>query len=398
MIIDCDTHFMPKDAFDYVEGPRKDQRPVLRINGEGLLAAIDFPGMPPKVTGTTPLPAPGSGAKNLGLCDIEVRMKDYDSLGIESHFILPQFSGWWSYLIEPELAVAVARSYNQSMLRLMRAYPGKIFGVALMPLQDVARAVEELEWAKQNGFRAAVLDKVYPVREHPYSDALGCHRELWPFFQKAEALGMPLFLHNVQHGHRLSNLLPFQRDGLNFFAPSEGQVSLVSLFTSGLLDEFPKLSFIYTEAGTAFIKPLVQRLDAAYETAPVDYDEEEPIPKFVEGGGNLQHARAIVPLEVYQSKNKHLPSHYFRHNFYFTIETEEPELAEAVSLLGPERFLFATDYPHDDPGGRMKFKDLKLLQKNASLTESDKRRILSENATKLFQLAALHATSAGAHS
>lgn len=387
MIVDCDTHFMPKDAFDHVDGALTERRPFLKFSEEGLLVDIDFPGMPPKVPGTTPLSAPGSGAKNKGLCDIEVRMSDYEKLGIELHFILPQFSGWWSYLIEPQLAAAIARSYNLAILRLMREYPGKIHGVALVPLQDVDGAIRELEWAKQNGFKAAVLDKVYPVKEHPCGDSLGCHRELWPFYQKAEALQMPLFLHSVQHGHRLSNLMPFQRDGLNCFAPSEGQVSLVSLLTSGLLDDFPKLKFIYTEAGTAFIKPLVQRLDSAYETAPVDYDEEEPIPRFVEGGGNLQHARAIVPLEVYQSKNKHLPSHYFRNNFFFTIETEEPELAEAVRLLGSGRFLFATDYPHDDPGGRMKFKDLRLLQKNANLTDTDKQRILSENAAELFHLA-----------
>jgi hypothetical protein len=68
---------------------------------------------------------------------------------------------------------------------------------------------------------------------------------------------MPIHLHNVQHGHRISNLLPFQRDGLYIFAPDEGQMSLVSLITSGLLDEYPGLQFVYTEAGTGFIKPLV---------------------------------------------------------------------------------------------------------------------------------------------
>ena len=77
---------------------------------------------------------------------------------------------------------------------------------------------------------------------------------------------MPIYLHNVQHGHRISNLLIFQRDGLYIFAPPEGQMSLVSLFTSGLFDAFPKLQFIFTEAGTAFIKPLVQWLDTVLES------------------------------------------------------------------------------------------------------------------------------------
>ena len=29
------------------------------------------------------------------------------------------------------------------------------------------------------------------------------------------------------------------------------------------------------------------------------------------------------------------------------------ELAETVELFGASQFLFATDYPHDDPGGRL---------------------------------------------
>src|SRR5262249_56002646 len=116
-----------------------------------------------------------------------------------------------------------------------------------------------------------VLDKVFPVKDHPYGEPLGIHRELWPFFKRAEELSMPIYLHNVQHGHRISNLSLFQKDGLYVFAPEEGQMSLVSLITSGLLDEYPRLQFIYTEAGTAFIKPLVVRLDRILEAAPVRY-------------------------------------------------------------------------------------------------------------------------------
>jgi predicted TIM-barrel fold metal-dependent hydrolase len=90
---------------------------------------------------------------------------------------------------------------------------------------------------------------------------------------------------------------------------------------------------------------------------------------------------------VADEKNKLPPSHYFRNNFYWTIETEEPELAEAVQFLGADRFLFATDYPHDDPGGRMKFKDVELLAANTKLSQPDKEKIRFQNATAIFRLA-----------
>jgi predicted TIM-barrel fold metal-dependent hydrolase len=391
MIIDCDTHLMPREAFDGVEGKFSPRKPILKFNDEGLYIDVDFPGYPPEVAGTSPLLAPGSGAMFKSLWDVQLRMADYDNrLGIEQHVVLPQFSGWWSYLIEAELAARMARSHNEAVLRLMKQYPERILGAALVALQDVAGSISEMEWARQNGFCAVVLDKVFPVKDHPYGEPLGSHRELWPFFKRAEELSMPIYLHNVQHGHRISNLPLFQRDGLYVFAPEEGQMSLVSLITSGLLDEHPGLKFIYTEAGTSFIKPLVLRLDRILEAPPVDYaDQEEPLGNrtLTRVGERLRRARALYPAHIFLEKNTKPASYYFKNNFYFTIETEEPELPEAIEFLGAERFLFATDYPHDDPGGRMKFQDVELLRSNPKISESDKELIRWRNADRLFHAA-----------
>lgn len=308
MIIDCDTHLMPRDAFDGVDGQSATIKPKLQFNDQELYVDVDFPGYPAEVPGTSPLLAPGSGAMFKSLWDPESRMADYDNrLGIEQHVVLPQFSGWWSYLIEPELACRMARSHNEALLRLMKEYRGRILGVALVPLQDVPASIREMEWVMDNGFCSVVLDKVYPVKEHAYSEPLGSHRELWPFFKRAQELSVPIYLHNVQHGHRISNLLPFQRDGLYIFAPQEGQMSLVSLITSGLLDDFPKLQFIFTEAGTSFIKPLVERLDKVLESPPVDYDDQEtPLSnrQLSNVGERLRRARALYPAHIFWKRTK----------------------------------------------------------------------------------------------
>ena len=389
MIIDCDTHLMPADAFDAVGAHLAALKPTLKFDAQELYCDVDFPGYR-EIPGTSPLLAPGSGAMFRSLWNVSDRMLDYDRrLGIEQHVVLPQFSGWWSYLIEAELACAMARSHNQSLLGLMKEFPGRILAAALMPLQDVSASIREMEWAKTNGFCSVVIDKVFPVADHPYSEPLGSRRELWPFFQRAEELGMPIYLHNVQHGHRMSNLPVYQRDGLYIFAPQEGQMSLVSLFTSGLLDAYPKLQFVFTEAGTSFIKPLVQWLDRVLEKPPVDYDDQEaPLSNrtLSKVGERLRRARAIQPAHIFFEKNQKPASHYFRNNFYFTIETEEPELIEAIEFLGAERFLFATDYPHDDPGGKMKFEDVRLLRENEKISEDAKEMIRWRNAQQLFDL------------
>ncbi len=383
MIIDCDTHFLPRDAYDYA-GPEWDAlRPHFVFDASGLLTEIDFPGAPPDVAGATPLPPPGSGSRHPGLYDIDVRLRDYDKLGIDRQFLFPQLTGTaFSYLPAALLGTAMAHSWNLAVLKHLRAHPQHLIGGALVALQDVNGAIAEMEWARAEGFRAVILDKVFPVHEHCYSEPYGNHRELWPFFARAEALKMPVFLHNIQHGHRMTNLMNYQFNGLDVMAPQEGQMSLVSLFTSGLLDDFPGLQFVFTEAGVSFIKPLVQHLDAVFNDEVVDYESEDAAPRF--NYRKLTGGKRIVSAEDYKPKNKLAPSHYFKTNLFFTIETEELELAEAVRLFGATQFLFATDYPHDDPGGRMKYKDVELFRANPDIASADKELIWHGNAERLL--------------
>ncbi len=137
------------------------------------------------------------------------------------------------------------------------------------------------------------------------------------------------------------------------------------------------------EMGTGFIKPLVQRMDALFAQQRRFQDLD-----FAAGTATAASAGPprLISEEEARAKNRRPPSHFFRHDFNFTIETEEPELAEAVEFLETERFLFATDYPHDDRGGRVKERDIELLQANERLAEVDKEPIRSGNAIALFRL------------
>ena len=388
MIIDMDTHILPRDIYDYMEGPTADHRPQFEYDKDGLLVKWSFPGNF-QVKGTTPLPPPGAGGKHLGLSNMDVRLEEFRKLGIDKQILLSQFSAiYFNYTLDPELAFQMAHSHNIAIMNLLKKYPNELIGAALVALQDVPTAIGEMEWAKKNGFQAIAMDKVFPVREHQFSETLGSHRELWPFFKRAEELGMPIVLHNVQHGHRISNMMIFQRDGLDTLCPAEGQMSLASLCTSGLFDDFPNLKMVFTEAGSAFIKPLLDKLDAAFVKPPLNYEDEDATARFhrrvVPVSERLSAGKRLTPLAEYEVKNKQPASEYFKKNLFFTIETEEPELPESVELLGASQFLFATDYPHDDPGGRMKYKDVELLRDNPRITEDAKEIIRYKSAAAML--------------
>jgi predicted TIM-barrel fold metal-dependent hydrolase len=361
-------------------------KPILFFDDDGRFLDAEFPGRPPQVPGTTPSPAKGTTGWNYeGISNIDVRLRDYERMGIDLQVLVPQFTPVsWSYLMEPRLATSIAHSNNLAVLHLMQEHPKAFIGAALVAAQDVDASLREIDWAYANDFRAVIMETIVPVPEHPFGETLGEHRELWPIFQRAEELDLPILLHNTQHGHRSANIPRFWRIGLDIFAPQDSHMNLVSLITGGLLDDFPKLKVIHTETGTAWIKPLVERLDSIFVRAPINYDEENP---------NLTSRRRIptrapklVPPELASERNKLAPSHYFRTNLYFTIETEEPELPDAVEFLGADHFLFATDYPHDDPGGRMKFSDVHLLRSNPRISEPDKELIFWQNAAALFKI------------
>ena len=46
MIIDCDTHLMPREAFDGVDGEFGPRKPTLKFNTDGLYVDVEFPGYP----------------------------------------------------------------------------------------------------------------------------------------------------------------------------------------------------------------------------------------------------------------------------------------------------------------------------------------------------------------
>ena len=158
-------------------------------------------------------------------------------------------------------------------------------------------------------------------------------------------------------------------------------MTLVSLITSGLLDKLPKLQVVYTEGGTAWIKPLFERLDTRFERNLPDYSRDAGTSARKPSG-----PPRLVSKEEAAAKNKLKPSDYLRKNVHFTIETEEWELAEAVAFLGAERFLYATDYPHDDPGGIKKWEDRERLETNERISNPDKELIRWQNAHTLFNL------------
>jgi predicted TIM-barrel fold metal-dependent hydrolase len=77
------------------------------------------------------------------------------------------------------------------------------------------------------------------------------------------------------------------------------------------------------------------------------------------------------------------PSAYFRRQCYVSFDPEEWNLAASAQWIGPDRILWASDYPH--PEYRDEVLD-ELLESMAPLSVDDQRRILSGNERTAYRL------------
>jgi predicted TIM-barrel fold metal-dependent hydrolase len=137
-------------------------------------------------------------------------------------------------------------------------------------------------------------------------------------------------------------------------------VGLLLQFTSvvcqGLPVRFPKLKLAFLEIGATWVPYYLDRLDEHWE----------------------KRAKHEMPLL------KKKPSELVREaKIYFSLEAGETLLPEAIKYLGAEHFLYASDIPHWDnefPG------NLHALRNHATVSDSDKEKILYKNAKELFAL------------
>ena len=75
--------------------------------------------------------------------------------GIDAAFLDPSVG---LFVYDPDLSAALCRAYNRWLADYCRPYPDRPFGVAMLPMQSVPHAIEEMRFArKELGSRGAFL-------------------------------------------------------------------------------------------------------------------------------------------------------------------------------------------------------------------------------------------------
>ncbi|HZU06312.1 MAG TPA: amidohydrolase family protein [Chloroflexota bacterium] len=278
-------------------------------------------------------------------------LQDMDQEGIDVQVLFPTTLLNFGSLREPDLAAALARAYNDWLHAFCQAEPRRFKGVALVALQDIPQAIEELTRAvTQLGMVAVMVPSyVYPGKD------LGS-REFDPFYAAVEQLGIPVAVHRVSG----SGSVGFERftnfTALHTVVPMfELATAVVNMVVGGVFERFPRLKVAYLEAGVGWLPWLVENLDEHCEV----------------------RAREVPHLKA-------RPSEYLRSGrVYFSFEPGEGGVAAAAEVVGEQALLFSSDYPHwDSPFPH----SVRLVRERRDLSERLKERVLTLNPAACYGL------------
>ncbi len=311
------------------------------------------------------LGTPGSNMADLGRSpsydeaqpggfDPRARLADMDLEGIETAVLYPSLGlNFWA-ITDPDAATSLARAYNDWLAEYCSADPGRLYGAAMVPWQSPDAAVAELRRAHDDlGFRAAFL------RPNPCLGRTIVHPSHDRFWATAEELGVTIGIHEGS-SNTIATLgadrKPFNPLILHAVSHAfEQMLACAQLITQGVMERHPRLRFVFLEAGGGWAPYWLWRLDEQ-----------------VDGFGDFCPDMKLAPSE------------YFARQCWISFEIDEPTLPALAPLVGDDRIVWGSDYPHHDstfPGAVAKLRDA-----IAPLSGAAQARVLGTNAIECYQL------------
>ncbi len=338
--VDADGHVLePPDLWErYLEPRYRDRALRIRKDHRGL-EYLEIDGRPSKLV-RNGMPG-GLGAMDrvggihlereptglayvdnapLGAMDAAERLRRLDLENLERVFLYPTLGVLWVAECEDEeITQAYLRAYNRWIVEFCSDSGERLIPIAQLSLGDPEAAERELLRAAREGARGVWVPPFTMTRR-----PLG-HPEHHRVFAAAEELGLPFGIHPSFEPKwaapgRFEGMTGFRNAFfINVTAGDAVRHAFTSLFQFGVFDLFPELRVVVLESGASWIGYWLDRMDAVFASP--------------QGAG--------VAL-------KEKPSAYFRRQCWISGDPDETTLAAVVSIVGEDRFFWASDFPHPD--------------------------------------------------
>jgi predicted TIM-barrel fold metal-dependent hydrolase len=261
---------------------------------------------------------------------------------------------------EYEHRLAGIRAHNRWLVDFCGRFPERRAGIGQIFLNDIDDAIDDVKFIKENNLRGGLLLPNLPPDCHWVSPLIDpAYDRLWEVIEDLDVVI------NVHGGTGAPDYGKFPAAPLVFIneVGFYSQRPLVQFILSGVFDRFPKLKFAMTETGCFWVPPLLKQLDTML------------------GGirktgrtGELAYDTSTVPQKS--------ATEYFQQNCWMGVSQPGLSDIEARRALGPNRFMWGSDYPHNEGTGP--FTREHLRQVTPGVPETELREMLAGNAAKLY--------------
>jgi predicted TIM-barrel fold metal-dependent hydrolase len=247
-----------------------------------------------------------------------------------------------------ETAIPMARDANDRLFEMVKAHPDRFAGFAALPTADPEVAADELErGVAKLGFKGAM------IHGHTQGSFLD-ERRYWVIFERAQALGVPIYLHpTLPHPSAVKAYFePYEelaRAGWGFAVDTS--CHFLRIVFAGVFDAYPDLKIILGHLGEG-LPFAMHRLD--------------------------DHTGRAAARRGLQRR----PLEYLQDNLLVTTSGNwyEPAFVCTLLALGADNILFAIDWPYEANATGMAF-----LEKLA-ISDSDKHKIAHGNAERILRM------------
>jgi predicted TIM-barrel fold metal-dependent hydrolase len=253
--------------------------------------------------------------------------------------------------MDPKLAAAIARAYNNWLHDFCQTDPKRLKGVAMLPLHDPNEAVKEAQRAVGKLGFIGTFARPEPLRNLPWHS-----RYFDGLWSALEELQVPLGFHSAtaageapQIGDRFGDNLLLRHVVSH---PMENMMAMVDTIGGGVCERHPKLKLAFLECYCGWASFLLHRMDNAM-------------------------AKGRFP-----TAGKLKPSEYFKRQCWISTEHEK-ELPMIIDLIGDDNIVFSTDYPHGDsdfPHAVEEFLEMDGVSKES------RKKILWDNCARLYNV------------
>jgi len=320
------------------------------------------------------------GEQAEGNWDSARRLRDLESDGIVAEVIfpntIPPFYPQHSLKAQMpgategdlELRWAGLRAHNRWLADFCAATPGRRAGITQIMLHDIDAAVAEIEWAAEADMGGGILLPGAP----PGSGLEPLYSPVYePIWSAAEAAELPV---NHHSGSAVPPMGELAIEQVTFLLEVTwwAHRAFWHLVFSGAMERHPRLQFVFTEQGTAWIPETLGMLDFIYDRMQNAVGSQE-----YEWGQPVVNTLSLRPSE-YWARQCQVGSSFMR-----------PAEAVLRHAVGVDKIMWGSDYPHKEASYPYSKEALRLAF--AGVDPLEVQQMVGTNAARVygFDLASL---------